>query len=177
MSWTSWSAVCATKSERARPSSIPFAALAMFSKLLDKFARTFSFRLNLWYASIFTVSACAFYLFLYVLLAVSMERKDRETLEAQVKEYSVVYHGGGLAALKSVVNANRQAKKQQPFVRVVHPQGGVLFQSVPDDWIAFDPKVVQVGNVKFQQAYIRIPRDAERDFTIAATTLFDGLEL
>ena len=57
----------------------------MFSNPLNRLGRAFSFRLNLWYASIFTLSACALYFFLYVLLAVAMGNKDREVIESQMK--------------------------------------------------------------------------------------------
>ena len=42
-----------------------------------RLGRMFSFRLNLWYASIFCLSACALFLFLYVLLSVALDRKDK----------------------------------------------------------------------------------------------------
>lgn len=150
----------------------------MFSKPLNRLRRTFSFRLNFWYASVFSLSAFALYLFLYVLLAVAMGRKDREVIESQMKEYSLVYQGGGLRALSELVNANQASKKQQKFfVRLVNPSTGASFQSVPEDWIAFDPNGVQVGNLQIHEAYLRIPKDAERDFTLAAATLFDGTQL
>src|SRR5947209_8653641 len=132
----------------------------MFSNPLNRLGRTFSFRLNLWYASIFTISACALFLFLYVLLGVAMGRKDREVIEAQLKEYAVVYQGGGLRALKSFVDVNVGTKKQKPFfVRVINPRLGVVFQSVPEDWVTFNPEGVQVGGLQLHQAYVRIPKD------------------
>ena len=150
----------------------------MSSNLLNRLGRTFSFRLNLWYASIFTFSACALFLFLYLLLSVAMGRKDREVIEAQLKEYSVVYQSGGLRGLQNVIAANQESKKQKSFfVRVIHPRVGVVFQSVPEEWITFDPKGVQVGGLQIHPAYVRIPKDEERDFTLAATVLFDGSEL
>jgi signal transduction histidine kinase len=150
----------------------------MSSNLLKRLGRTFSFRLNFWYASIFTVSACALFFFVYILLSAAIGHKDREVIEAQVKEYSAVYQSGGVQALRNLIAANRDAKKQKPFfVRVVHPRLGVVFQSVPEDWIAFDPRVVQIGDLQFHPVYLRIPKDAERDLTLAATSLFDGSEL
>jgi len=150
----------------------------MSSNLLNRLRRTFSFRLNLWYASVFTATTCALFFFTYVLLLMAMGRKDREVIEAQLKEYSVMYQGGGLRALRTVIEANQASKKQKPFfVRVVNPQTGAVFQSVPEDWITFDPKGVQVGDVQFHPAYVRIPKDEERDFTLAATTLYDGSQL
>jgi signal transduction histidine kinase len=145
----------------------------MSSNPLNRLGRAFSFRLNLWYASVFTVSACALFVFLYVLLVIAMGQKDREVIEAQFKEYSVVYQGGGLRALSAVVDANQKSKKQF-FVRMINPVAGVVLQRVPDDWIAFDPKGIQIGDIQLHTEYVRIPKDEERDFTLAAGTLFDG---
>ncbi len=140
--------------------------------------RTFSFRLNLWYAFIFTLSAGALYLFLYLFLSSTMARKDREIIEAQLKEYSAVYSSGGLRLLENSVNENRRAGKRESFfIRVVHPAAGVIFQSVPEEWIAFDPRTIETGIFKIQKAYIRIPKNAERDLTIAGALLRDGCEL
>ncbi len=150
----------------------------MSSNLLNRLRRTFSFRLNLWYTSVFTCTTFALFLFTYLLLVIAMGRKDREVIEAQLKEYSVIYQGGGLRALRTVIDANQAAKKTKPFfVRVVNLQTGASFQSVPEDWVTFDPKGVQVGDVQVHPAYVRIPKDEERDFTLAATILFDGTQL
>ena len=66
----------------------------MSSNLLKRLGRGFSFRLNLWYVTIFTFSACALYAFLYLLLSAAIERKDREIIESQLKEYATVYQAG-----------------------------------------------------------------------------------
>jgi signal transduction histidine kinase len=148
----------------------------MFSNPLKHLGRTFSFRLNLLYASIFPISACALYVFLYFFLAVMTDRKDHEILDAQLREYAVAYQSSGLRALSSLIDANNAAKKQRPFfVRLSNPRAGVMFQSVPEDWVSFNPKAVQIGGVQFHQAYVRIPKNQEQDFTLVATPpLFDG---
>ena len=152
----------------------------MFSNPLERLGSAFSFRLNLWYASIFTVSACGLYFFLYLLLSVAIETKDKEVIEAQLKEYSAVYQGGGLPALRNSLYANQESKKQKSFfVRVVNPRNSAsaLIASVPEDWIGFDPKDVQIGDYHSHPAYIRVPKDEERDFTLGKAMMFDGSEL
>src|SRR5579872_197624 len=164
------SAGCATKSTGKRSWSTRSAASAMSSNLLNRLIRTFSFRLNLWYASIFTISACALFLFLYLLLSVAIGRKDQEVIAAQIKEYSAVYQAGGLPALRRWISTRQDAKKQKAFyVRVINPFNSVAFVSVPEDWIEFNPRDVQKT-----QPFIRIPKDEEKDFTLARTELFDG---
>jgi signal transduction histidine kinase len=149
----------------------------MSSNLLKRLGRTFSFRLNLWYASVFCFSACALFLFLYVLLSMALEQKDKEIIDAQAKAYSVAYQAGGLAALRDYVQINQGTKKQEPFfVRVVNPQRGVVFESVPQDWVAFNTNSVQVGNfsIATRTPYVRMPKNAEKDLTMGEMGLFDG---
>ncbi|MEW6160587.1 MAG: HAMP domain-containing sensor histidine kinase [Verrucomicrobiota bacterium] len=136
--------------------------------------RSISFRLNLWYASIFIASALVLYLLLYLLVSVAIERKDRETLEARLKEYSLLYQTGGVPALKDWIARNREDPRQKLFVRVVSPRKTVLFLTAPEDWIEFDTNVVDFGWFQQRLAWVRIPKDAEKDLTLASTALFDG---
>ncbi|EEF62735.1 HAMP domain-containing protein [Pedosphaera parvula] len=147
----------------------------MSSNLLSRLGRTFSFRLNIWYASIFTISACALFAFLYFMLSVAVERKDKEIIESRLKEYSAVYQSGGPAALQRWISSSQESKRQKSFfVRVVNPRNSVLFATVPQDWVEFDPNGPSVGGYRSGTAWIRIPKDEEKDFTLAYTTLFDG---
>src|ERR1700756_5348914 len=106
---------CAQRSAKRNNSCTPFAALDMSLNLLNRFGRTISFRLNLWYASIFIVSACALFLFLYFLMSVAIERKDREVIEAKLKEYSTVYEAGGMPALRDRINNSPENQQQKPL--------------------------------------------------------------
>jgi signal transduction histidine kinase len=142
---------------------------------LDRISRTFSFRLNLWYTSIFTISACALFAFVYFLLSVAVERKDKEIIESRLKEYSVVYESGGPMALQRWISSSQESKRQKSFfVRVVNPRNSVLFATVPQDWVEFEAKGPSVGGYRTGTAWIRIPKDEEKDFTLASTTLSDG---
>ena len=147
----------------------------MSLNLLDRFGRTISFRLNLWYAAIFTVSSCALFLVLYFLLAVAIEWKDQEVIEAKVKEYSTVYEAGGLPALQNRVGSTPDAREQKGFfVRWESPFRGAMLLAVPQDWVEFDTTHADASGRRPRAPFIRIPKDAEKDFTLAYTTLFDG---
>jgi signal transduction histidine kinase len=147
----------------------------MFSNLLDRFGRSISFRLNLWYAAIFTVSACALFLFLYLLLSAAIERKDHEVIEAKVKEYSIIYEAGGLATLSArIKSANDSGQEKPVFVRWISPLNRPMVLAVPKDWISLDPKVVNVGGIPAHPVYLRIPKDEERDLVLESAPLYDG---
>jgi signal transduction histidine kinase len=55
----------------------------------------------------------------------------------------------------------------------LNPFNQVVFIVVPEDWIEFQPPATDAVGIQ-RQVWIRIPRDAQRDFTIRAIQLFDG---
>src|SRR5438552_14282528 len=144
----------------------------MSSKLLKRVGRTFSVRLSLWYAAIFTLSATILFLLVYFLLATAVQRKDREVIESHLKEYAAIYQSGGVSALRSW--SSREAQKEKSFfVRVVGRFGNVLFLRAPEDWIQFEPPVLEFGFPR-RVVWVRIPKDEERDFTLATQPFSDG---
>src|SRR5213075_2231578 len=140
---------------------------------LMKFSR-FSFRLNLWYASIFILSAALLFLGGYFLLVNALQHKDREVIESRLKEYAAIYQSSGLSALRAWIARSGDTQSDRPlFVRVVSPFNQVLFLTAPQEWIEFQPPTFDFG-VPRQMAYLRIPKDAERDLTLAAMRFPDG---
>src|SRR5256885_1394098 len=116
----------------------------MSSGLLKRLGRSFSVRLSLWYTSIFTLSAAVLFLLVYFLLATAVQRKDREVIESHLKEYAAIYQSGGASALESWISRSGEAKKQSFFfVRIVAPYRNVLYLRAPEDWIQFEPPVLQ----------------------------------
>jgi hypothetical protein len=149
----------------------------MSLRLLRNFSRTISFRLNLWYASVFILSAAALFVLLYALLSVAMDRKEREVIEARLKEYAAVYRAGGVPALRAWLDQNDSNPSAKAFfVRVVSPFDTVLFMKVPPEWIEFERKL-DVGPFRLHDSWIRIPKDEERDLVIGRTVFPDGTVL
>ena len=138
--------------------------------------RTVTFRLNLWYALIFIFSASLLFLVFYVLLVVGLWRKDREVIEARLKEYAAIYQTGGLRALRRWVDSS-QEKQKSLFVQLISPLGEQRLLMVPQDWVEFDPKILQVGQYRLQEGWVRIPKDKEEELTIGSIILADGSTL
>ncbi len=150
----------------------------MSSNPLDRLARSFTFRLSLGYATLFTLSAAILFGLLYLLLASTLQRKDREVIEARLRECEAVYDNGGLAALQDLVRRSRDSDKAKSFfVRLAGQRGSVLLLAAPDDWVQFDTSALDRGGGLSQLAWLRIPKDEERDFTVAAMRLPDGSAL
>jgi heavy metal sensor kinase len=145
----------------------------MSLRLLRRWARTLTFQLNLWYLLIFTASVVVLYFFLYLLITTAVERKDREVIESRLKQYATLYRAGGVPALRNVV-AQESRNQKSFFVRLLNPFNNVLLIAVPQDWVEFNPPTTDVFGFERQVGWIRIPRDAEKDFTIASMRLYDG---
>lgn len=147
----------------------------MSLKQIKSLARSTWFRLSLWYASIFTASTAILFVLVYVLLSVILERKEREVLEAQLKEYAVVYTSRDAAGLRRWIESSQDPEKQKTFfVRLISPRRTVVLDMVPEDWGGFVPRVQQFDTIRDQVVWNRIPRDEEKDFTLVHTGLFDG---
>ncbi len=148
----------------------------MSSNLFKQWGRSFAVRLTLGYAMIFTLSAVVLFGLLYVLLASALERKDREVIDARLKECAAVYSSGGLPALRKLVqlNSTDESKSKSFFVRVTGNLGSVLFVNVPNDWLQADEASLQTQNDTERSDWLRIPKDDERDLTVASARLYDG---
>lgn len=143
--------------------------------LLERLRRNFALRLNLWYALIFIACSAALFLLAYYVLVAAIERKEREVLEARLKEYAVIYRSSGLAGLRRWAAQNQPAGTQaQFFVRLVDRWNQQYVVQVPDEWVSF--KDVETGweGYRRQVGVIRIPKDEERDFALVSLGFADG---
>ena len=133
--------------------------------------RNVGVRLGLWYAFIFACSSVALLGLAYLLLVTAIGNKDRELVQARLREYAAVYQAGGLRALRNTLHEEQGS--QTLFIRVANMWNDVAFANVPDDWITF--KDVDGGLAGYRQrvGVIRIPKNAEKDFVIASMVLPD----
>jgi signal transduction histidine kinase len=143
------------------------------------FWQSFSFRLNLWYSAIFIVSVIAVFSLLYALMSLTIERKEQEVLNARCKEFASVYQSSGLESLRRYVARQQETGGQRLFVRIITPYNKIALVAVPDEWVQEKIEQVQIfGQVRSVSVpYIRVPKDAEKDFTLAGVQLIDGSSL
>jgi len=106
-------------------------------------------------------------------LAAAIGSKDREVLEARLREFAAVYDNGGLAALRHVIQQEKGDQKQV-YVRLVSAWNEVALVSVPDDWVTFRDIPSGLAGYRQKIGVIRIPKNAEKDFVIASTLLPDN---
>ena len=147
----------------------------MSSNPLERLARSFTFRLSCGYAALFTLSAAILFGLLYLLLASTLLRKDQEIIEARLRECAAVYDNGGLLALQNLVQRGGDSDKDKSFfIRLAGHEGSVLLLTAPEDWVQFDTSALDRGGDLSRLVWLRIPKDEERDFTVAAMRLPDG---
>lgn len=141
--------------------------------LLERIRRSLTFRLNLWYSTIFVASAAVLFLLTYALLYAAAGNKDRELVEAQLQEYVAVYTDRGLRGLVAHLEAGGARGGGVPFVRVSGPRGPTVVVSVPPGWVEITAREISPGWYQ-RQVFVRVPRDAERDVVFRAGQLTDG---
>jgi signal transduction histidine kinase len=147
----------------------------MSSKLLERLTRSFTFRLSVGYTILFTFSAAILFGVLYVLLASTLQSKDQEVIEARLRECAAVYDSGGLAALQDLLQRSRDSNKDKSFfIRLAGQLGSVLLLTAPEDWVQFDTSALDRGGNPARLVWLRIPKDEQSDFTVAAMHLPDG---
>ena len=150
----------------------------MFWKQLRDFTRTISFRLNLWHAGMFLASAALLFTLIYFLLSAAVDRKDRDVIEARLREYAAVYETGGIPALRDWTTRVNEARKQRMyFARVATPDRTVLLLVMPQDWFDQDVELLDRSTETLADEWIRVPRNKEIDLTVAASELNDGMIL
>ncbi|MCX6926913.1 MAG: HAMP domain-containing sensor histidine kinase [Verrucomicrobia bacterium] len=145
----------------------------MFSGLLEPLRRNIGLRLSLLYALIFTLSSVALLALAYYLLAAAVGSKDREVLEARLKDAAVVYRTAGVIGLRSWMGSQPEDVQNTMFVRLVNSYNNAeLVISAPRDWVTFRDVPGWEGFLK--TPYLRLPQNAERDYTLGHVELPDG---
>src|SRR5688500_3762064 len=138
--------------------------------------RTFAFRLNLWYTLIFSASAAALFLVVYGLLSVAIDRNDREVVQARAAEFAAIYNTRGFEGLRRYLTPLEKSPGQERFFIQVVTRVGNFPLIVPPEWISVGERELAPG-IRQEIPYLRIPSSAERDLTLAQTTLRDGSRL
>ena len=147
----------------------------MFWKRLSQLSRALSFRLNLWHGAIFLGSTALLFALLYFLLSAAIDHKDRDVVEARLREYVAIYENGGVPALREWAERVNAARKERMFfVRVTNAKRAVQLQLVPEEWSERDLRLVDQAAVRGSGDWRRLPRDRETDLTVAFTVLEDG---
>jgi heavy metal sensor kinase len=140
-----------------------------------KLFRSFAFRLSLWYALVFAVSAAVLLLLVYYLVAGALQHKDEEIILSKLKEYAALYVAGGLPALQSVATQENNPSDERAFFVALVTKRYTNPILVPEGWMNF---TIKPGHLEVQQYEItRIPKNKERDYAFVAAAMPDDARL
>ena len=148
--------------------------------MLERFHQSLAFRLAALYALLFAAGAAIVFVVLYWTLAHALEARERSAVEQRVREYSALYELGGPAAVRSRLAAEQTSPEiSSLLVRIIGQGGDTVFARVPSGWIEQQAKSILVpdgwGGWEPQVVRtVRVPRDAEKDFTVGSHPLSDG---
>ena len=109
------------------------------SLTLDRIRKSLGFKFALWYSAIFILSSLALFVLLYFFLSLSLQNKEKELIQHELRECITQYEQGGIDALIKEVEFEKHAGgKNLFFVRLEGPQHNTLFVNLPDQWAHFD---------------------------------------
>jgi signal transduction histidine kinase len=134
---------------------------------VERAGRSFSLRLNLWYAAIFMAASLALFLLAYVVLAELIQQNEKEVIRARVEEYRAWYESGGLPLLRQRFLTARVNDKNAFFIRVTGWGNTATFMNIPEDWKGFDLKSAQA--IQQNQPWLVVRGDRENSRWIIMT--------
>jgi signal transduction histidine kinase len=111
----------------------------MSSRLAERLRATFGLGLAAWYAGLFVLGALGIFALSYVLLARSLEQRDREAVRMRLTAYASQYETSGPAGLWRTLAAEEALGAHVDlFVRAIDSTGSTAFLGLPGRWAAFD---------------------------------------
>ena len=150
----------------------------MSSKPVERASGSFNLRLNLWYSAVFIVTAGALFLLAYFVLASTVQQRDREVLQARLDEYRAWYETGGLGLLKARFVSSPDGGRNGFFIRLASLRGEALFFNVPESWVGFDLRKVELIAAETPAPWYSIEgRDPRHRWLIASAPVSGGLVL
>jgi signal transduction histidine kinase len=152
----------------------------MFSGLTDRLRATLGLNVAAWYAGLFIVGSLGLFGLSYVLLARSLEQRDRDAVRMALAGYASQYETSGPAGLWRTLGAEESLGAHGDlFVRALDREGRVAFLSLPGRWSAFDLARPVISPPPGTYAWERLPSATGEDdvLELASLTLPDGAVL
>ena len=106
---------------------------------LRRTTRTVGFRLTVWSSSFFVVGSLALFGLAYVVVSSSLRERDDEAIRLESIELAAQYRLGGVPMLAQQLDQQERLGTTEPFlVRMIGPDGPVIFLGTPERWGEFD---------------------------------------
>jgi heavy metal sensor kinase len=107
----------------------------MFFARTHKLRHTLAFRLTLWYAALFVLSAGLAFMVFYILIANALQQRADNELASQARQLEAVYTVEGIEMLqRSALLQVQSAGEKKTFLRLLYPSGIVFATSNVTFW-------------------------------------------
>jgi len=145
----------------------------MFLRSLRNQRKTVSFRLTVWYSSIFILSSLFLFALSYFLLSSSLSKQDHEAIQLRLEELSALYQTGGGELLEREVTIEKKFEKKIPFfIRLAGRDNKTLFLYIPYQWVEFDIKQLEKMTSNITMTWTHLPTKNNRNvFEVASIRL------
>jgi signal transduction histidine kinase len=148
----------------------------MFLKSLEHIRKSIGLKFTLWYSAIFILSSLVLFILVYFFLSQSIQNKEKEEIQFELKECVTQYLKGGFDALSEEVELEKNMSGANPFfVRFEGPHHNTLFVHLPDRWPNFD--LTQLTNksvINNDQWELLSTKDDEASMVIVSHLFPDG---
>jgi len=143
---------------------------------LKQITKTISFRLTVWYATLFILSGLVLFGLTYALLASSLRHRDRDSILLKLRDLAAHYQLAGLESLKKELAVQEKLQQTRSFfIHFAAPSDATLLMKMPDRRADFDVRRLERRVVTGTEAWIQVPaKDDEEVLEIASMRLPDG---
>jgi signal transduction histidine kinase len=116
----------------------------MFLKSLNRLRQTTGFRLAIWYAALCILHALGLSALMYMVLASSLQQRDRHQIAMEIHEMVNLYRHSGAAGVQQEVDSYGQPPYY--FVRLVDADQTTLVLALPEQWVTLTlPSLNTIG--------------------------------
>jgi signal transduction histidine kinase len=143
---------------------------------LSRATRTVGFRLTVWSSSFFVVGSLALFGLAYVVVSSSLRERDDDAIRQESTELAAQYGVGGVPMLAQHLEHEERLGTDEPFlVRIVAPDGAVLFLGTPERWSEFELDHLGSAATRLDLEWISLrARRTDKVVDVKSTRMPDG---
>jgi len=142
--------------------------------MFDRLRQSLALRLAVQYALVFTLASALLFGLLYRLLADALDARERRALEQRAENFAAAYERGGAAGVIGRVSNDTSADLPALFIRLTAPNNTVIYNKWPADWVETQVQTLPIPGWALKRENVRIPQNAQRDYTIVSRQLPNG---
>ncbi|KAB2890976.1 MAG: HAMP domain-containing histidine kinase [Desulfobulbaceae bacterium] len=130
----------------------------MFLKSPLKSVKSIKFKITVLYSGLFLFSSLLLFAAIYVSIASTLTRHDREMLLTELRELASEYSNSGLPATEKLLEVKRKFHRQHPFlVRIADVGNRTVDIYMPSPWTEFNVEKLEEMPPEEQPLWLNLP--------------------